>query len=193
MLLIKITKGHVYQCCQKLQGSKEHHFYNFLVHYLSLQHLRKDILRCSFNFQQIRHFYKSTENFTENVYNTDILKHVKLSKDWFWEKKTHKISVYFVFHGIASVENSWYSVKREKLNLDSSIHEHGNVYIIFVYSCSYKYFVMYDKTDTWGISQRFFSLYIFSYHLIFPIFLCWNIYSVCLYFPKKIQYIKVFS
>lgn len=36
-------------------------------------------------------------------------------------EKTHKISVYFVFHGIASVENSWYSVKREKLNLDSSM------------------------------------------------------------------------
>lgn len=45
------------------------------------------------------------------------------------------------------MENSWYFVKKEKLNLDLSINVYANVYIMFVYRYFYKYFVMDDKID----------------------------------------------
>lgn len=41
-----------------------------------------------------------------------------------------------------------------------------NVYIMWAYRRFHKYFVTDNETDIRGISQLFFSLYVFSYHLI---------------------------
>lgn len=94
----------MYQYYQKLQESKEQHYLQPYYMLFIIITLRKNILRCFLNFQQIEHL-QSQPTFTENVYNTGILKHIKFSKDCFC--KENKMSAYFVFHGIASVENSW--------------------------------------------------------------------------------------
>ena len=44
-------------------------------------------------------------------------------------------------------------------------HIYKSIYTSFIYRHFYKYFVMYDKIDI-DISQLFFNLHIFNYHLI---------------------------